>query len=269
MSKALVIKNANYLANRLAVISFGSIPCTGITFESDTISITGYEPVTITYTVTPANTTDAIVWESSDESVVTVANGVLTVVGIGSATITATCGEYSDTASVAVSVACTPVWYGANVSEAIDRGAMTGGDSSSRIAAFGNGAQATTYVYAPTNSAPARSAIKIPKNTAGIRISITSEGAASYANDTYTKVYWTKDESAGWADFPNAIKYVSVETAYNITRSANYVKTYAVPEGADSMYVVTKLSDTIVAGDDYTSVVDGTGLTIEFLLSVT
>lgn len=54
----------------------------------------------------PSNTTDEITWESSNTSVATVANGVVTAVGNGSATITVKCGEYS--ATVPVNVTTTP-----------------------------------------------------------------------------------------------------------------------------------------------------------------
>ena len=43
-------------------------------------------------------------WSSSDTSVATVENGLVTAVGVGSCTITATSGSYSDTCSVVVSV---------------------------------------------------------------------------------------------------------------------------------------------------------------------
>ncbi len=54
-----------------------------------------------TYTVS-AGTTSGITWTTSDEAVATVENGVITAVGNGDATITATAGEQS--ASVAVNV---------------------------------------------------------------------------------------------------------------------------------------------------------------------
>ncbi len=52
-------------------------------------------------TVSPANTTDKIVYESSDEAVVTVTeHGKLVAVGPGEATITITCGEIQTTCDV-------------------------------------------------------------------------------------------------------------------------------------------------------------------------
>lgn len=102
MGKALVLKGVNFSTNKLATVNFsGDIPCTGISLSSDSVSfdaIGGTE--TLTATPVPANTTDLISWQSSDANVATVANGVVTCTGVGTATITATCGNYSATCSV-------------------------------------------------------------------------------------------------------------------------------------------------------------------------
>lgn len=80
----------------------GDIPCTGITLNKNTCSFTKVgDTDTLTATLTPENTTDTLTWESSDENVATVVDGVVTIHGIGTATITATCGEQTATASVA------------------------------------------------------------------------------------------------------------------------------------------------------------------------
>ena len=78
------------------------IPCTGITLDTSTLSFNGAGSQTLVATVTPENTTDKITWTSDDSGVVSVANGVVTAVGDGTATITATCGTYSATCSVTV-----------------------------------------------------------------------------------------------------------------------------------------------------------------------
>lgn len=80
-----------------------NIPCTSIQLSSDTLTFTGSGSQTLTYTVTPENTTDTITWSSDNESVATVNNGIVTAIGNGSCTITANCGNYSDTCSVEVS----------------------------------------------------------------------------------------------------------------------------------------------------------------------
>lgn len=102
MGKALVIKNVDFGTNKLATVTFGDdIPCTGIALNKDSTTIENIGTTeTLTATVTPADTTDAIVWSTSDPNVVDVIGGVLTVVGVGTATITATCGEQSASCDV-------------------------------------------------------------------------------------------------------------------------------------------------------------------------
>lgn len=79
------------------------IPCTGITLDQNTLTFTGAGTQTLTATVTPSDTTDAVVWSTSAGAVATVSGGVVTAVGDGVATITATCGAHSATCSVSVS----------------------------------------------------------------------------------------------------------------------------------------------------------------------
>lgn len=102
MGKALVIKNVNFATNKLATVELiDAIPCTGIVLNKAETSMTSIGSTeTLVPTLTPANTTDYIIWTSSNPDVVSVSGGVLTQQGIGTATITATCGEH--TASCAV-----------------------------------------------------------------------------------------------------------------------------------------------------------------------
>ena len=79
------------------------IPCTGIALsESSISSLSEGSATTITASVTPSNTTDAVIWSSSNESVATVSAGVITGVSEGICTITATCGNQTATCSVTV-----------------------------------------------------------------------------------------------------------------------------------------------------------------------
>lgn len=79
------------------------IYATGISLDKTSISIEDSNTVTITATVTPENTTETIVWSSSDTGVATVNGGVVAPVGNGSCTITAKIGEYSAYCAVTVS----------------------------------------------------------------------------------------------------------------------------------------------------------------------
>ena len=84
----------------------GSIACTGITLSKSSHSGIEGDSFTLTATVTPSDTTDSVVWSTSNAAAATVAGGVVQLIGPGSATITATCGTKS--ASCSVTVAAVP-----------------------------------------------------------------------------------------------------------------------------------------------------------------
>lgn len=108
MGKALVIPYANFATNKLDTIDIADdVPCTGISLSADTLSFTSLTSQTLTPTLTPSNTTDLVSWQSSDPTVATVADGVVTAVGLGTATITARCGSHSAICTVSVSVTMT------------------------------------------------------------------------------------------------------------------------------------------------------------------
>ena len=80
-------------------------PCTGIKLDRDTLTIARGETATLTATVEPAGTTDKVVWSSADNGIATVENGIVTAVGLGETTITATCGNQTATCKVIVNKA--------------------------------------------------------------------------------------------------------------------------------------------------------------------
>ena len=102
MSKALVIKGVNFATNKIETVSFSEeVPCTGISLDKSTMTLANIGTTgTLTATALPANTTDEIVWTSSDIRIALVDNGVVTVTGAGTVTITAVCGECSASCEV-------------------------------------------------------------------------------------------------------------------------------------------------------------------------
>ena len=78
-------------------------PINGITLDQTAATLTEGETLTLTATVSPDDATDkTVTWSTSDASVATVADGVVTAVAAGTATITATAGDYSATCVVTV-----------------------------------------------------------------------------------------------------------------------------------------------------------------------
>lgn len=103
MSKALVIKGADFSINALEQITIeDNVPCTALalSISAQSVEYAG-DTLAITASKTPADTTDVLTYSSSEPRIATVDNnGVVTVHGIGTATITATCGEITATVTV-------------------------------------------------------------------------------------------------------------------------------------------------------------------------
>jgi uncharacterized protein YjdB len=78
------------------------VPCTSITLSASALVFTESGTQTLVATVEPADTTDQIVWSSSDSTIAIVDNGVVTALQNGDVTITATCGNFSATCSVSI-----------------------------------------------------------------------------------------------------------------------------------------------------------------------
>lgn len=86
-------------------ITTENIPATGIALDKSTLSFTNSDTQTLIVTVEPSNSTDIITWESDNEEIATVTNGVVKPLSNGSATITATCGSVSATCYITVDIA--------------------------------------------------------------------------------------------------------------------------------------------------------------------
>ena len=262
MAKTLVIKGADFSVHKLATVIFPDpIPCESISFDQNTYNLTTVDPVTIDYTVTPADTTDTIYWSSSNENVVTVANGIITVVGMGTATVTATCGEYTATATVTVNIAYIPNWWAWWVAQ--NGTTITSTESTARIIAIGSGNQATTYETAPTSASDPIKLIKIPSGATKVRVRIPNDKITLFANDTVMRIIWAKDEWSGDSNYRNSIKYVSQESTVNPRTNAD--KTYAIPEGVDGFVFITKLATMPETSGDANTLMAETGITISFL----
>ena len=94
-----------------------TVEANAVSLSSSTLSLIVGKQVTLTATVYPPNATDkTVAWASSNTSVATVADGVVTAVAEGSADITATCGKAVGTCKLTVNplpVAGVPAAYGA------------------------------------------------------------------------------------------------------------------------------------------------------------
>ena len=83
-------------------VSAADIHATSITLDKESGELVAGQKVALTAVVEPSNTTDTVSWSTSDPAVATVADGVVTAVGAGTATITVAAGDQSDTYELTV-----------------------------------------------------------------------------------------------------------------------------------------------------------------------
>lgn len=236
MAKTLVIKGADFSANKLATVAFDSIPCTGISVSPSSVTATTDDPVTITATLTPANTTDTLSWSSSDSTVVTVANGVLTIVGNGTATVTATCGNQTATVSVTVNMQkiANPKWEWVTSNVASGLTTYTPSTSLKYITAFGQGTEASAHIVSNTTSPDVSSpyAIKLP--TGATKVKVSASVKSGLYDGTGSRICWAND--AGSSNFIVGVERVD----FNDT---GVPLEFTAPSGADSFILTMRFTD--------------------------
>ena len=267
MSKALIIKGADFSANYVTRITIASVPCTGIQFAQSEITSSSGETATVEYTVTPQDTTDPVVWTSSDTDVVTVNRGVLTVVGIGTATITATCGNYSASAEVTTSVEYIPNWKFKYLSKAgtVDFVSNSIVSSNKFICPFGSGSQTCEYTIIGSNNAGHESPVKIPKGTKKIRISRGADYGALFYGDSRI-IYWLRDISCGDSNYPNGALYVGQSNTANFKTTATVDVDIPTDLGEIDCFAISfQFNNTPADVSDPNGLAEGYGMSVEFL----
>lgn len=239
MAKTLVIKGADFSNHYVEQVSFLDIPCTGLSLnKSETILENTTSTEELIATVTPANTTDIVIWVSSNPDIVKVDGGVISVTGIGSATITAQCGEYSAECSVTTSGV---------VDFAYSLGAWATCENSRNYVALNSTSATngflvgeTSGIYHATDLEPTGGwlyPIKVPKNATSIAvrclsmyygvatIAFTNSNVESTVSGTVAySSYLSGTNDTGWGD-----------KTYNGT--ACFGNDINIPSGCDSVVV--------------------------------
>ena len=263
MSKALVITGADFSTNKLTTVElYGNIPCTGVSLSQDTISFSNYTPVTITATKTPANTTYALSWSSSDVTVATVNEGIVTPVGLGTCTITATCGNQTATATITVAIVYIPSYAFAQLAYNSSNGILAYTQNYNYLCVKGTGDQKTEKALAVSATAITGGVygIKLPMNTDKIKLTLTNRDNIKN-NEWGAIIYWTLDEALS-PTYPDYIKRVTA-TSFNPKTETNL--TFTVPDGVDSFVFSIFLASESSSSTDPADVASAMGLTVEFV----
>lgn len=267
MPRALIIKNANFAANRVAVIDIeSSVDCTGIELEQSTITVTNDAEVTVAYTVTPSNTTDDILWTSSNESVATVDDNVVTILGIGTTTITATCGSFSDTLVLTADLYAVPDWYASTPSIITD-------SSDNSIVRADLNTSASARLFAAQNSENSKYSLPfynandneleslpiwIPNGCDKIHVS------ASNLYGSNNDIFWV--DALQPVTYANTVVSCEALSSETLTVSSNAVdQDLTVPEGANGFAIRFRLRTAPAEGTTIAEAGASTNLSIHFL----
>lgn len=271
MSKnALVIKGANFAANKLTTVTLvvDEKPCTAISLSDSTKSVTALGNFTLTATITPADTTDDVIWSTSDDTVATVAAGVVSVVGLGTATITATCGEQTATCAVScdnVELTYYPMFAHMHNSwestyatafpiEVYQYGHLVIGDDQNL---------ATTRKLKNQSSSTALDScpVKLLPNTAVVKLSY---GSDMRSGTIYFGWMDTRRAAGDTGVLPNCAYRVSMDTSNSTAYNQAKTWEYAVPEGADSFAIdITCASSAYAESDTPTAIATAKGIVLK------
>ena len=262
---ALVIKGADFAANKLTTVTLvvDETPCTAISLSDSTKTVTALGDFTLTATVTPADTTDDVIWTSSDSTVATVANGVVSVVGLGTATITATCGEQTATCALDASEFTLTPDYGFFKRQGLtsypDLYAYATSTRELLIHSL-TAPSGTKYLKNQTSDATIRYPIMLPNNAATVTLSYGSDmrsGTIYFGwMDSHTSPYPS--------NYPDNADCVSLDSTNSTAYNQAKTWTYEVPEGADSFAIsVTPVSTDYSDSDTPEGIAQAKGIVVK------
>jgi len=259
-----------------------TVDVTGVTLSQTSASMTvGGETLTLTATVAPDDATDkTVTWASSDAAVATVADGVVTAVGAGTATITVTATNGTDdtsddkTATCTVTVTAAATQYDLTVGESlhgtvaftVDGAAATQAKKDDMVTVTVTPAEGystkdvTVRAYTTWEAAPARGMNRAPGLLDEIAVTKNeTDGTWSFTMpeaNVWVVVTYTKDLQDAWIEaiadqtytgeaLTPAVVVKDGETT--LTLNTDYTVAYADNTAAGTATVTV----TSVEGSDY------------------
>ena len=260
-----------------------TVNVTGITLDKTEASmIVGGETLTLIPTVLPAEATDkSVTWTSSDETVATVANGVVTAVAAGTATITVTTTDGAKTATCAVTVAAPAAsTYTVTLKEGTDdatswtiapaEATTTGVEAGTEVKATYGGTKKVKSVKAVKKAAVPVTAITLNKTETSIKVgatetlSVTAVAPDNATDKTYT--WKSSDETKATVDQDGKVTAVAAGTVtiYAEANDGSGVKGNCTVTVTPATITVTWNNDDITgSGNSFTK--DGVTITANYI----
>jgi hypothetical protein len=269
-SKALVLKGMNFLANKVTTVTLTeAIPCTSLSIDKTTISFTSVGATsTITATKAPLNTTDEVVWTTSNANVATVVDGVVTCIGIGTATITASCGQRYKTCDVSSSIIIDLTTYGrdntCHTSKNASRDYLSLTASNYAITFYNatntlGGYKAASASFTPATEWETRYPIPMPAGAVQAILTfptaINGSARMGFLNANEMTTYGAGLTSAKCLEHINSLTLVSGDNCKTCTMDLSNL-----PEGVNSIIVSFTLGTSSYTADTVTG-----AFTVEFL----
>ena len=181
-----------------------TVDVTGVSLDKTTTTLTVEDTETLTATVSPDDASDkSVTWSSSDTTVATVENGVVTAVGSGTANITVTATNGTDDTSDDKTATCAVTVNAATVRSSVTLNANGGTINSGNITEYTEGTGATL----PTDVTKDGHQFGGWYDNAGLT---GSPVTAISTSDTGNKEYWAK-----WTENPSSVSYSVVFKVVN------------------------------------------------------
>ena len=223
-------------------VTAASIPATSITLNKNSGTLVAGQNITLTATVLPANTTDSTTWSTSNNSVATVSDGVVTAVGAGSATITATAGEqHAEFALTVQALNAITTYAGANINAI---GKLMYKNGKTAIIDDGTGA---FWAYATANvSQEVGSVVRVQgevvnyNNRGGLEINNATIASADGSVTPSTSVQLNESEALSYIsafneNTSNAVPHRRVSMRTGVVGGEGNFLTWTWPEGTALM----------------------------------
>jgi endoglucanase Acf2/regulation of enolase protein 1 (concanavalin A-like superfamily) len=226
--------------DNVVVSTTSNVPVTGVSVTPAIVSLALGGTQSLTATVAPSNATNKnVTWSSSNTSVATVSNGLVSAVGIGNATITVTTvdGNRQATSSVSVTGASNLALNKATTTSSVENATLTGAS-----AVDGNGSTRWSSAF----SDPQWIYVDLNATYSVNRVKITWE--AAYGSNYQVQI---SSNATSWSDLKTITgNSALVNDHTGLSGTGRYIRIYGTTRGTPYGYSIFELEvyGTLVSG---------------------